>query len=61
MPDENDGEDGEGQRCLVAFSESDDGSEKSVDEEHQRSALEDLVDFHFKFEIKEVCFFSVLM
>lgn len=61
MPDENDGDDGEGRWCLATFSESDDDSEKSVDEEHQRSALDDLVDLHFNFEIKEVCFFSVLM
>ncbi|XP_027143245.1 vacuolar protein sorting-associated protein 13C isoform X3 [Larimichthys crocea] len=31
-----------------------DTSEKSIDEEHQRSALEELTDLHFKFEVKEV-------
>ncbi|XP_054866363.1 intermembrane lipid transfer protein VPS13C isoform X4 [Amphiprion ocellaris] len=31
-----------------------DTSEKSMDEEHQRSALEELTDLHFKFEVKEV-------
>ncbi|XP_038556520.1 vacuolar protein sorting-associated protein 13C isoform X2 [Micropterus salmoides] len=31
-----------------------DTSEKSTDEDHQRSALEELTDLHFKFEIKEV-------
>ncbi|XP_059213226.1 intermembrane lipid transfer protein VPS13C isoform X2 [Centropristis striata] len=31
-----------------------DVSEKSTDEEHQRSALEELTDLHFKFEVKEV-------
>ncbi|XP_044053106.1 vacuolar protein sorting-associated protein 13C isoform X3 [Siniperca chuatsi] len=32
----------------------DDTSEKSTDEDHQRSALEELTDLHFKFEVKEV-------
>ncbi|XP_070763918.1 intermembrane lipid transfer protein VPS13C isoform X2 [Enoplosus armatus] len=31
-----------------------DTSEKSTDEDHQRSALEELTDLHFKFEVKEV-------
>ncbi|XP_037614367.1 vacuolar protein sorting-associated protein 13C-like isoform X2 [Sebastes umbrosus] len=31
-----------------------DTSEKSTDEDHQRSALEELIDLHFKFEVKEV-------
>uniref|UniRef100_UPI003AAD81DF intermembrane lipid transfer protein VPS13C n=1 Tax=Centroberyx gerrardi TaxID=166262 RepID=UPI003AAD81DF len=31
-----------------------DTSEKSMDEEHQRSALEELTDLHFKFEVKSV-------
>ncbi|CAK6982133.1 vacuolar protein sorting-associated protein 13C isoform X1 [Scomber scombrus] len=31
-----------------------DASEKSVEEDHQRSALEELTDLHFKFEVKEV-------
>ncbi|XP_067454112.1 intermembrane lipid transfer protein VPS13C isoform X1 [Thunnus thynnus] len=31
-----------------------DTSEKSIDEDHQRSALEELTDVHFKFEVKEV-------
>ncbi|KAM7405560.1 hypothetical protein PAMP_000001 [Pampus punctatissimus] len=31
-----------------------DTSEKSTDEDHQRSALEELTDVHFKFEVKEV-------
>lgn len=61
MLDDNNGIDGQGQRCFATFSESDDGSEKSIDEEHKHSALEDLVNLHFNFEIKEVCFFSVLM
>lgn len=32
-----------------------DTSEKSTDEDHQRSTVEDLTDVHFKFEVKEVC------
>ncbi|XP_075873846.1 intermembrane lipid transfer protein VPS13C isoform X3 [Nelusetta ayraudi] len=35
--------------CVAATSDSDDGSE-----EQQRSAQEDLIDFHFNFELKEV-------
>ncbi|XP_030269125.1 vacuolar protein sorting-associated protein 13C [Sparus aurata] len=31
-----------------------DTSEKSIDEDHQLSALEELTDLHFKFEVKEV-------
>ncbi|XP_051234052.1 intermembrane lipid transfer protein VPS13C isoform X4 [Dicentrarchus labrax] len=31
-----------------------DASEQSTDEDHQRSALEELTDLHFKFEVKEV-------
>ncbi|KAM9366322.1 intermembrane lipid transfer protein VPS13C [Symphorus nematophorus] len=31
-----------------------DASEKSTDEDHQRSALDELTDLHFKFEVKEV-------
>uniref|UniRef100_A0A3P9AR25 Vacuolar protein sorting 13 homolog C n=1 Tax=Maylandia zebra TaxID=106582 RepID=A0A3P9AR25_9CICH len=31
-----------------------DTSEKSTDEDHQRSTVEDLTDVHFKFEVKEV-------
>uniref|UniRef100_A0AAQ4Q6C5 Vacuolar protein sorting 13 homolog C n=2 Tax=Gasterosteus aculeatus aculeatus TaxID=481459 RepID=A0AAQ4Q6C5_GASAC len=31
-----------------------DASERSTDEDHQRSALEELTDLHFKFEVKEV-------
>ncbi|XP_069574520.1 intermembrane lipid transfer protein VPS13C isoform X1 [Brachyistius frenatus] len=31
-----------------------DTSEKSIDEEHQRSALEELIDLYFKFEVREV-------
>ncbi|XP_037835905.1 vacuolar protein sorting-associated protein 13C isoform X2 [Kryptolebias marmoratus] len=31
-----------------------DASEKSTDEEHQRSTLEDLINVHFKFEAREV-------
>lgn len=31
-----------------------DASEKSTDEEHQRSAVEDLINVHFKFEVREV-------
>ncbi|XP_035991633.1 vacuolar protein sorting-associated protein 13C isoform X3 [Fundulus heteroclitus] len=31
-----------------------DASEKLTDEEHQRSALEELINIHFKFELKEV-------
>ncbi|XP_040904460.1 vacuolar protein sorting-associated protein 13C isoform X1 [Toxotes jaculatrix] len=31
-----------------------DASEKSTDEDHQRSALEELTDVHFKFEVREV-------
>lgn len=38
--------------CLVSTSDSDDGSE-----EQQRLAQEDLIDFHFNFEIKRVCLF----
>lgn len=34
--------------------DSDDTSEKSTDEDQQRSALEELTDIHFKFEVKEV-------
>lgn len=32
-----------------------DTSEKSTDEDRQCSALEELTDLHFKFEVKEVC------
>lgn len=35
--------------CVTATSDSDDGSE-----EQQRVAQEDLIDFHFNFELKEV-------
>ncbi|XP_070692075.1 intermembrane lipid transfer protein VPS13C [Pempheris klunzingeri] len=31
-----------------------DTSDKSIDEDHQRSALEELTDLHFNFEVKEV-------
>ncbi|XP_072235878.1 intermembrane lipid transfer protein VPS13C isoform X2 [Leuresthes tenuis] len=31
-----------------------DASEKSTDEDHQRSALEELTNFHFQFEVREV-------
>lgn len=37
---------------LPATIDSDDGNE-----EQQHSAQEDLIDFHFNFEIKEVCLF----
>lgn len=40
------------------FADSDeDASEKSTDEDHQCSALKELTDLHFKFEVKKVCFF----
>lgn len=52
------------QLCLFMFfstfvlADSDeDTSEKSTDEDHQRSALEELTDLHFKFEVKKVSFF----
>lgn len=32
-------------------------SEKSTDEDQQCSTLEELTDIHFKFEVKEVCWF----
>lgn len=38
-----------------------DTSEKSTDEDHQRSTVEDLTDVHFKFEVKEVCVCLALM
>lgn len=40
----------------MLLSDSDeDTSEKSTDEDHQRLALEELTDVHFKFEVREVC------
>lgn len=45
LDDDGDGDEG----CVAATSDSDDGSE-----EQQRSAQEDLIDFHFNFELKEV-------
>ncbi|XP_028328893.1 vacuolar protein sorting-associated protein 13C-like isoform X2 [Gouania willdenowi] len=39
---------------LSPETDSEDSTEKSTDEENQRSALEELVDLHFKFEVKEV-------
>lgn len=41
--------------CFCVSDSDEDTSEKSTDEDHQRSALEELTDLHFKFEIKEVC------
>ncbi|XP_062417924.1 intermembrane lipid transfer protein VPS13C isoform X4 [Pungitius pungitius] len=38
----------------VETDSDEDTSEKSADEDHQRSALEELTDLHFKFEVKEV-------
>uniref|UniRef100_A0A3Q3JJ33 Vacuolar protein sorting 13 homolog C n=1 Tax=Monopterus albus TaxID=43700 RepID=A0A3Q3JJ33_MONAL len=38
----------------IPLPSSDDTSEKSTDEDQQRSALEELTDIHFKFEVKEV-------
>lgn len=40
---------------LLCSDSDEDTSEKSIDEDHQLSALEELTDLHFKFEIKEVC------
>ncbi|KAM9860925.1 intermembrane lipid transfer protein VPS13C [Aulostomus maculatus] len=37
----------------VETDSDEDASEKSTDEDHQRSALEELTDLHFKFEVKE--------
>lgn len=42
--------------CCVLDSDED-TSEKLTDEDHQHSALEELTDLHFKFEVKEVCLF----
>ncbi|KAL6113696.1 vps13c [Pungitius sinensis] len=38
----------------VETDSDEDTSEKSTDEDHQRSGLEELTDLHFKFEVKEV-------
>lgn len=42
---------------FVLVDSDEDTSEKSTDEDHQRSALEELTDLHFKFEVKKVSFF----
>uniref|UniRef100_A0A671VUQ2 Vacuolar protein sorting 13 homolog C n=1 Tax=Sparus aurata TaxID=8175 RepID=A0A671VUQ2_SPAAU len=39
---------------LLCSDSDEDTSEKSIDEDHQLSALEELTDLHFKFEVKEV-------
>ncbi|XP_076012416.1 intermembrane lipid transfer protein VPS13C isoform X2 [Genypterus blacodes] len=39
---------------IMETDSDEDTSEKSLDEDHQRSAVEELTDFHFKFEVKEV-------
>lgn len=39
--------------CLVDSDE--DTSDKSMDEDHQQHALEELTNLQFKFEVKEVC------
>lgn len=44
--------------CYHVPDSDEDISEKSTDEDHQRSALEELTDVHFKFEVKEVCLLS---
>ena len=44
--------------CCVVSDSDEDASEKSTDEDQQHSAMEELTDLHFKFEIKEVCGFA---
>ncbi len=40
--------------CAANFLDSDeDTSEKSTDEDHLRSTVEELTDLHFKFEVRE--------
>lgn len=43
--------------CSAVLDSDEETSEKSTDEDQQRSALEELTDIHFKFEVKEVCLF----